>query len=43
MIFFLQNGAFQSFGYTNQDVTGIDVVWPFLPFYFIQDHSAVIN
>lgn len=35
--------AFQSFGYTNQDVTGIDVVWPFLSFYFIQDHSAVIN
>lgn len=40
--FFLQF-AFQSFGYTNQDVTGIDVVWPFLSFYFIQDHSAVIN
>lgn len=43
MIFFLQYGAFQSFGYTNQDVTGINVVWPFLSFYFIQDHSAVIN
>lgn len=41
--FFLQYGAFQSFGYTNQDVTGINVVWPFLSFYFIQDHSAVIN